>query len=273
MGIIGLFAPGFVARMREAEEREEQNQAEYLKQRRTPWAWNEDHTSFDKELYLDAATWKPTLLFDNPPMYGKPNERLSAIETSECIRWSPSRRFFYANHILPAYKPLPIFKGRKRGRVWFNRDIISPALCEVVAHQGTPRVWMSLTPMELLTQRRGVLLATERVVIGGLGLGWFLNKVASKKSVTEIVVVDKEPELLDWLKPVLQDKYPALNVKVSTWVHDDIYSFMETDVPRCGEQTKYLLDIWDTYGGVDGKFYDWKKKLGSRIWGWGDVSY
>ncbi len=36
-------------------------------------------------------------------------------------------------------------------------------------------IWMSLTPMEMMTQRSGVQAARGTVVIGGLGLGWLLR--------------------------------------------------------------------------------------------------
>ena len=51
-------------------------------------------------------------------------------------------------------------------------------------------VWMSLTPNEMISQRDGIEAAKGTVVIGGLGLGWFLRKVCEKESVDRVIVVD-----------------------------------------------------------------------------------
>ena len=42
---------------------------------------------------------------------------------------------------------------------------------------------------------RGVMLATGRVVVGGLGLGWFLNRVAEKLDPSRRVPLSWDQDL------------------------------------------------------------------------------
>ena len=123
-------------------------------------------------------------------------------------------------------------------------------------------VWMSLTPGEMITQRSGVAKATGKVVVGGLGLGWFLRKVCDKESVEEVVVVEKSQELLDWYGYDLCKRFP----KVKDVVSNDIYR----EIGRHGE-SQYLLDIWPIYDGArqDKRLRAARKTLGNRLWAWG----
>lgn len=79
---------------------------------------------------------------------------------------------------------------------------------------------------------------------------------------------------MDWLAPVLKAKYPAVAAKTE-FVVADVYEYMKKDVAaQVNGKTKYLLDIWDAFGGCDRQFAEWKKRLGpARVWGWGDVEY
>lgn len=122
---------------------------------------------------------------------------------------------------------------------------------------------MSMTPMEMLTQRSGVQAAQGTVVIGGLGLGWLLRKVCEKPSVEHVVVVEKSQELLDWYGTGLCRRY----AKVSDVICDDVYN----QIGKHGHDVKYLLDIWSLYGDArrDRRFRALKRKFKKRLWGWG----
>jgi hypothetical protein len=246
---------------------------ESLWRKKAPEAWNDLTAKFQKVMFVDAKTWNPTLLFDCEPLTGAVDERMTKVQQNKClVRCPGAPKYAYSNHLLPKTYPLTIVQGNKRGIVYFTDDVIHPVLYEFEYVGRRPRVWMGLTPMEILTQRKGIRMARGRVVVGGLGLGWFLNHVCLRKHVTEVIVVDREKALLDWLAPVLKAKYPAL-IKVLQWVHEDIYVFMEKDQAN-HDTTRYLLDIWASYGGCDVKFDAWKRKLGpARIWGWGDIAY
>lgn len=61
-------------------------------------------------------------------------------------------------------------------------------------------LWMSLTPMEIQSAFLVAHVATGKVITAGLGLGYFTLKVAAKPTVTEVVVYEREQELVDWFK-------------------------------------------------------------------------
>src|ERR1019366_7572070 len=104
--------------------------------------------------------------------------------------------------------------GKQEGIVVWNGDVTIPTLIDLnrKCHTGeyfpddtplmdrvqTGAIWMSLTPMEMMTQRTAVKMASHTVVIGGLGLGWILRKVCEKPGVERVIVVEKSQELLDW---------------------------------------------------------------------------
>jgi hypothetical protein len=268
MGLIGLLDPGFARKIRESEEAAEKRRYEWMIKEGMITAFDEDKTPLEKFQLIDAATWKPVPLFDSPLVRGSPYDRLMRKKDRvEC----PGGRWFYLNHIIPKGTWLRTWQGKKRGEVAFTDDVVSPCLYEEQKH-NKPITWMGYTPCEIYSQRAGIRLAAGRVVIGGLGLGWFLNKVALKKSVTEVILVDREQVLLDWLGPRIREVYPAVAAK-TTWVCSDVYEFMEQDKEN-HERTKYLLDIWPTFGHTDRSFDEWKKRLPRKhLWGWGDVEY
>ncbi|MGQ0589920.1 MAG: hypothetical protein ACT4N8_10390 [Sphingosinicella sp.] len=58
------------------------------------------------------------------------------------------------------------------------------------------RSWMSLTPFELESQGLGVRAAAGHVLIFGLGLGWAACACAALPAVSEVIVVEKDADVL-----------------------------------------------------------------------------
>jgi len=56
--------------------------------------------------------------------------------------------------------------------------------------------WMSLTPLELESQAIGVHYATGHVAIFGLGMGWVAAVTAMRDSVTQVTVVERDPDVI-----------------------------------------------------------------------------
>ncbi|MFZ5747890.1 MAG: hypothetical protein ACOY45_09580 [Pseudomonadota bacterium] len=56
--------------------------------------------------------------------------------------------------------------------------------------------WMSITPMEIESQQIGVSQARGHVVIFGLGMGWSAAASALRDEVTEVTVVERDPDVL-----------------------------------------------------------------------------
>lgn len=231
--------------------------------------WDEDTTPLKPVLLLNAATYKPAKLFDIP--VGQSWERHYLV--------SPSGNFCYHNFLHPAYAPQPHFD--QGGFTIWNGDVVFPALSDMNRRRGNGQrfksktsefrracdgaVWMSLTPAEMLSQRSGVQRAEGKVLVGGLGLGWFLRKVCEKESVQEVVLVEKSQELLDWYGYDLCQRY----AKVTDVICDDVFAVTERFPDH-----QLLLDIWPVYRGRESAQTDPRLKAlrahaGDRVWAWG----
>lgn len=267
--VLGFMSPETRQRIAEQSRRAEIEQFEHLMKTVKPIQWDDKKTKFQKITLIDAKSWKPVPLFPVPALCGDIPASKKAFAAREGVIECPgNKRFLYANNLLPKTRPLALAQGRMRGTVYFTDDVITPVLYEATG-SASPTVWMCLTPMEVLTQRRGVLAARDRTVVGGLGLGWFLNAVCSKPGVTDVIVVEKNEHLLNWLRPAISAKYPKVKEKVKMWVVDDIYNFIKTDETN-HRKTRYLLDIWESYNTYDSKYWSWYDKLPKNaMWGWG----
>jgi hypothetical protein len=213
--------------------------------------WDEDRTKHREQLLLRADSFRPEMLFDTEPS----------------LRWydgieSPGGSFFYSNRILPAGTPLKLSLSPNRsGTVEFDGDVVLPTLFDMTGPSPDP--WMSLTPMEMITQRPGVLRASGTVVVGGLGLGWFLRKVHDRPQVERVILVEGSRELLDWYGHDLCRRL----TKVTDVICGDVYDH----IGRFGARAKHLLDIWKDYGGClhDERFLRHKRRY-KHVWGWGE---
>jgi hypothetical protein len=58
------------------------------------------------------------------------------------------------------------------------------------------QAWMSMTPYEIESQEIGVRLARGHVLICGLGMGWSAMVCALRDDVTEVTVVERDPEVI-----------------------------------------------------------------------------
>jgi hypothetical protein len=231
--------------------------------------WDEDNTPHRPILFLHGETYKVDRLFDLPPV-----DRLSM--TKDYIV-SPQGTFSYLNHTLAAREPLSLFGPP--GIVLWDAPVVIPTLVDMQVDGRTDnrfpvdtpeleraswsQVWMSGTPAEMISQRSGILRARGKVVIGGLGLGWFLRKVCEKESVTEVIVVERSQELLDWFGYDLCRRYP----KVTDVICDDAFA----QIGKHGDAV-YLLDIWPGYDDArkDRRLKQADRKVGRRkVWAWG----
>jgi len=180
--------------------------------------WDEAKTKFKPKLYLRASTWKPFVLYD--------------IKPGESLKFGP---WTYDHSVFPKGGSLETFQGRKKGRVFFNDSVIIPRVMH--GEEWNKQIWMSYTPMEVLSQRAGLKMAKGKVLIGGLGMGWLANRVAAKKQVTEVVVVDLDDD-------VLQLASPCCMSKKITLVHGDVWK----EVDKYGDDWTFLFDVWPNYG-------------------------
>jgi hypothetical protein len=103
---------------------------------------------------------------------------------------------------------------------------------------GPEGVWMTDLPCELVQMHNELArYARGRVLVGGLGLGIVARMAALKANVSQVVIVERQPEVIELVAPYLNGK--------TTVVQDDIYKY----VKRLPQQFDCaLLDTWQSTG-------------------------
>lgn len=114
-------------------------------------------------------------------------------------------------------------------------------------------VWMTDLPIEQRQMDELVRHATGNVLVGGLGLGYAVVALASKKRVQSITVVERSADIIKLVAPSTLQKVeairPGLLVKI---VHNDLFTFLtevRDTVPSAWPMfTWALFDIWQGDG-------------------------
>lgn len=272
-GFLGLGGFGFGVSektRKEQAERRDREMEERMSQA-VPWTPN---MPWQPKMTLTAASWPAWDLFGVKPT--EHNNVNQEKEPEGKFVTSPSGQFLYCLKMLPYMSGLSTIQGSRRGNVFFDGPVAFPTLHEK-HHDGTWREdpWMSITPMEIMTQRPGTRRAKGHTVVAGLGLGWGLFEVLKKRSVRKVTLVEKSQELVDWLLPRIMDNIrlrageglPKLEVVVGD-AHDVLWA-LEADVA--------LIDIFKSYGSNEfyvhggGKHFGGKPMNIPTVWCWGSA--
>ena len=131
-----------------------------------------------------------------------------------------------------------------------------------------PRVWMSLTPGEIYSQRAGVKRGKGNVLILGLGMGWMAQRVLEREKVKHVTIVERELPILEHFGLMLKEEFGN---KV-TLVHGDAHKYGD---PRINKQYDYDIALWDIWSGYSGCAYDRKYCEIvdiAKCWQWGTMS-
>lgn len=118
---------------------------------------------------------------------------------------------------------------------FFQEEFFYPALWE------NERVWMSITPNEIETMRLPLEQAQGKVLVFGLGLGYFAVKAAWKNTVEQVTVVEKNSQIIQfftrYILPLVAHK-EKIHI-----VEQDAFYFAETSFPS--SQFNYVFtDLW-----------------------------
>lgn len=184
-------------------------------------------------------------------------------------------RLRYLKKELPLYAGLPISAAddlyHDGGRAYFDEPVDIPTLQYHLKPDQQPwehnrwDVWMSLTPMEMWSQRSGVQAATGRVILGGLGMGWLMRQIAKKPTVKEIIVIEKDKDLVDWFGAQI-----CKNTEKCTGllVGDFWERAREFDLKR----DRFIADIWPEMGDAQhDRSLAKLRATGAKVWAWGCV--
>ena len=123
---------------------------------------------------------------------------------------------------------------------FFDRTVRFPTIYE----NKTP--WMSVCPSEINSMKEPIEVAHGRVLVLGLGLGYYPFMISEKLSVDEITIVERNPRIIDLFKSYILPQFPDKD-KIRV-IEDDAIRYIEA-VPS-GAYDFCFADIWE--GVVDG---------------------
>jgi hypothetical protein len=246
------------------------------------------------EFIVRAETWPVYAPFaDLPLLPGATSVVYAALNTPDhpAVLRSADGKIALVRRVLPAFEGIDLHfnldenaneywgdreKDRIDGKVHFTGPIEIPVLFERKPEGGWT-LWMSHTPNEVLSQIGHIAHAKHRaarakaeggsihVVIGGLGIGWILTKVAALPGVGRITVIERNQALADFILPRLCGHLPK-KVKVDVRIGD----LFESTAGLEGADLM-LVDIWPKYGDVT-QDHDRLRDLGMNmpieVWGW-----
>lgn len=161
---------------------------------------------------------------------------------------------------------ISIIQNDLKGSVSFNGPVQIPILAKERGGYDKNQIWMSLTPMEVMSQKPGLDLAQGRVLIGGLGMGWLTQRVLEKPGVTHVTQIEIDPDIIQFFgQPLLQKYGDKLEI-----LEANVWEFLESLETQ--EYDTILLDIWPRYhdSRSDPNVKE-LRKVHPRIWAWGEI--
>ncbi len=112
------------------------------------------------------------------------------------------------------------------------------------------REWMTLLPNEINSQIRYVNEAFGKVLTYGLGLGYYALKVALKKEVESVTVIDIDEEVVSLFKTEILPLFPKNIAEKIKVIKADAFKFAES--LKDGSFDYIYADIWhDAADGVE----------------------
>lgn len=87
------------------------------------------------------------------------------------------------------------------------------------------KIWMAIIPHEINTMKASIEHAHGRVLVLGLGLGYFPFMISQKDTVNEIVIVEKNQRIIDLFNQSIFPKFPNKNkIKI---IKGDAFSYLK----------------------------------------------
>ncbi len=149
----------------------------------------------------------------------------------------------YEAYELFAYKDMEYFPGtyiEKNSISYFSNPVDFLA----VNHKKT--TWMSITPNEIKTMEKAVNDAHGKVIVYGLGLGYFPYMISLKDNVSRITIIENDSTIISLFKKHILPQFK--NKEKITIVNDDAFKYMK----RADDFDYAFIDLWhDPYDGIE----------------------
>ena len=117
---------------------------------------------------------------------------------------------------------------------FFTQKFAYPAILE------GGRIWMTVNPNEILTMRQPVLEARGRVLVYGLGLGYYAFMISQKPEVESITIVELNQSIIDIFTEEILPQFPQSH-KISILCND---AFRHAEATRFEGFDTVFADIW-----------------------------
>lgn len=98
--------------------------------------------------------------------------------------------------------------------------------------------WMNITPNEINTMKQAISKVKGRVIVFGLGLGYFPYMISLKENVKEIVIIEKDKTIIDiFNKELLPQFQNKEKIKI---VEADAFNYLK----KIDEFDYAFIDLW-----------------------------
>lgn len=98
-------------------------------------------------------------------------------------------------------------------------------------------IWMCITPNEINTMKEPIKRAKGRVLVLGLGLGYYPYMVSLKNDVDEVVVIEKDNAIIDIFEKNIRPHIPNSKIKI---INADAYDYLN----NCHGHDCVFADLW-----------------------------
>ena len=111
------------------------------------------------------------------------------------------------------------------------------------------REWMAIKPNEIETMKLPIEKAGGRVLVYGLGMGYFAYMVSQKDNVESVCIVERDQSVIDLFERHILPQFP--NKSKITVVKSDAFEYAKNEMKN-GGYNYVFTDLWhDVSDGVD----------------------
>ena len=146
---------------------------------------------------------------------------------------------------------------------YFKKEVSYPFLGD------DNNVWMSINPNEILTMEKHIKKAKGKVLVLGLGLGYFAYMISSKKDVEKVIIIENDNAIINLFKKHILNQFE--NKDKILIVHDDAFNYLKNNKGY----DMVFADIWhDANDGIASfiKLKEIEGKLNIPFMYWIDTS-
>ncbi len=151
--------------------------------------------------------------------------------------YKPYEGFIYRDiEVLPSYTEIPQIG-------YFDTKFTYPTVFE----NGVE--WMAIKPNEIETMKHPIKKAEGRVLVYGLGIGYFAYMVSRKQEVDSVTIVERDQNVINLFKRHILPQFP--NKSKINIVKSDAFDYAKSEMKN-GNYNYVFTDLWhDVSDGVD----------------------